>query len=147
MNPKEIFLISRVFSVKADKYPKVTISCERACEFLKPLVCDFGKIGTEIQPVLAKKFKFPNFEPAPSFTEGYQNMSLGETDHPKLGVIFKKAQDGIKYFIPVTAMHRLTKKQLDTTLASVQRSNYTTEEVKFKITRSIHLLSEVRKFW
>lgn len=80
MNPEEIFLIARVFSVKDDKYPKVKIECEKMCEFLRALVCNFGKIDTKIHPIIAKKFKFPDFEPTPSYTEGYQNMSLGVTN-------------------------------------------------------------------
>ena len=41
---EEIFLIARVFQLKAEKYPKMKISFEMACEFIKSLVCDFGKI-------------------------------------------------------------------------------------------------------
>lgn len=44
MNHEEIFFTARVFQVKAEKRPKMKISCERACEFIKALVCDFGKI-------------------------------------------------------------------------------------------------------
>ncbi|CAI9277286.1 unnamed protein product [Lactuca saligna] len=122
INLEEIFLIARVFS---------------------DLICDFGKINAEIHPILAKKFKFPYFEPAPSFIEGYQSMSLKETNFPELGAIYKIGLEGPKYFILVTAMHRLAKKQLDITLALVQRSMHTTKEAKFEITRRIHWLSEV----
>lgn len=55
MNPDEIFLIARVFQLKAEKYPKMKIEFERACEVLKALVCDFRKIDVEIHLILAKK--------------------------------------------------------------------------------------------
>lgn len=73
-------------------------------------------------------------------------MPLGATNFPQLGVVYKKDNSDLKYFIPITAMHRLTKKQLETTLASVQRSKNTIDEVKFEITGIIHWLGEVRKF-
>lgn len=116
------------------------------CEYLKELVCDFGKIDAEIHLVLTKKFNFTDFELALSFTKGYQDMSLKATNYLELGVVYKKANNDLKYFIPVTAIHWLTKKQLDTTFASVQRSKNTTEEVKFEITQRIQWLYEVRKF-
>ena len=89
------------------------VAFERACEFLKALVCDFGKIDEEIHPVLVKKFNFPPFEQVSTITEGFQEMSLGAASYPELGVVYKRAQDGPEYFIPVSAIHRLTKKQLD----------------------------------
>lgn len=84
MKPKEVFLIVRVFQVKSDKHPNMKIAYEKACEFLKSLVYDFEKIDTDIHPVLAKKFNFPELESASSFTEGYQEMSLGATNLPQL---------------------------------------------------------------
>ena len=74
-------------------------------------------------------------------------MSLGVTKFHKLGVVYKKANSDLKYFILVTAMDRLTQKQLEVTLDLVQRFKNTTYEVKFKIRRRIHWLGEVRKFW
>ena len=65
-------------------------------------------------------------------------MSLGATNFLGLGFVFKKANNGIKYFIPVTAMHRLIQKQLEVTLTSVQWSKNITYEVKFEITRRIN---------
>lgn len=44
MNPEEIFFIARVLQLKSEKHHKMKIACERACEFLKALVCDFGRI-------------------------------------------------------------------------------------------------------
>ena len=73
-------------------------------------------------------------------------MSLGATSYLELGFVYKRAQDGPKYFIPVSAVHRLTKKQLDVTLASVQRSKHTCDEVKFEIIRRIQWMFDVRKF-
>ena len=58
MNPEEVFLIARVFQIKAEKHPKMKIACDKACEFLKALVCDFGKINVDIHLVLDKKFNF-----------------------------------------------------------------------------------------
>lgn len=104
----------------------------KTCEFIKPLVCHFGKIDDEIRPILDKMFKFPDFKPAPSFTEGFLDMSLSATNYLESGLIFKKTQDGLKHFISVTPMHRLMKKHLDTTLTLVQRSKNTTDEVKFE---------------
>lgn len=96
------------------------ISCEKACDFFKALVCSFGKIDADIHHVLAKNFNFLEFEFGIGFTEGYQEMSLGATNLLELRVVYKKANDDLKYFIHVTAMHRLT--------------------------RRIHWLGEVRKF-
>ena len=59
MNLEEIFLIAQVFQLKAEKYPKMKIAFEMTCEFLKALVCDFGKKDAEIHPILAQKFEFP----------------------------------------------------------------------------------------
>lgn len=59
-------------------------------------------------------------------------MTLSATNFPELGVVYKRVHDGPKYFIPVTVIHRLAKKQLDTTLASVQQSKYIKDEVKFE---------------
>ena len=58
MNLEEIFLIARVFKLKAEKYPKMNIAFENACVFLKALVCDFGKIDVEIHPIIAQNFDF-----------------------------------------------------------------------------------------
>ena len=33
-NPEDIFLIARVFQLKAEKHPKIKVAFERACEFL-----------------------------------------------------------------------------------------------------------------
>ena len=44
MNPEEIFLIAQVFQLKAKKYPNMKVAFERACEFIKALVCGFGKM-------------------------------------------------------------------------------------------------------
>ena len=109
------------------------VAYERACDFLKELICNFGKIDAKIHPVLAKKFDFPEFEHVPTYTNEFQEMSLGETNNPELGVVYKRAQDGLKYFILVTVIHRLTKKKLDITLDSVQKSKHTMDEVKFEI--------------
>lgn len=39
---------------------------KKACDSLRALVCDFGKIDAEVYQVIAPKFNFPPFEPAPS---------------------------------------------------------------------------------
>ncbi|CAI9271644.1 unnamed protein product [Lactuca saligna] len=101
------------------------------------------KFMKKIHPVLSNKFNFPPFEPVPDYTEGFQDMSLGATSYPKLGIVYKKAIDGPKFFIPVSIIHRLTKKQLDVTLASVQRSKHTTDVVKFEI--SSRLIATIKK--
>ena len=82
MNPEEVFLIARVFQIKAEKHPKMKIACDKACEFLKALVCGFRKIYVDIHHLLAQKFNFPKLEPEPSFTEGCQEMSLSATNFP-----------------------------------------------------------------
>lgn len=122
MNPEDIFLIAIVFQINAEKHLKMKIAYEKTCDFLIALVCDFGKIDVEVYPIQARKFNFPDFESAPSFTKGYQEMSLSATNFLELGVIFKKSNSDVKYFIPVTSMHRLTRKQLEVTFALVQRS-------------------------
>lgn len=90
MNPEVNFLIARVFQLKAEKYPKMKIAFERACEFHKALVCDIGKIDAEIDPVISNKFYFPPVKTVPNYTEFFQDMSIGETKFPKLGVIYKR---------------------------------------------------------
>ena len=89
------------------------IALERASSFLKETVCDFAKIDADIHPTIAKKFDLPPLDPAPMPTEGYQERSLGATNFPELGVIFKRKVDQVKYIIPMTSMNRLTKKQLE----------------------------------
>ena len=120
---------------------------EWTCEFRKALVYDFGKIDAKIHHVLAHKFDFPPFDHVPTITEGFQEMNLGATSFPELRIMYKKSQNSPKYFIPVTTIHHLTKKQLDVTLTSVQRSKHIIEEVKFEISRMIKWLFEVRKLW
>ena len=52
----------------------------------------------------------------------------------------------IKYCIPMTAMYRLTRKQLEVSQTAIHKSKHTTAEVKFDISRRITWLGEVRKF-
>ena len=78
---------------------------------------------------------------------GFQERSLGATNFPDLGVIFKRKNDETKYFIPMTAMNRINRKQLEITQTAVNKSKHTTAEVKFEISRRIAWLKEVRKFW
>ena len=72
---------------------------------------------------------------------------MGATNFLELGVVFKRVNNNVKYFVPITTMHHLTRRQLEVTLTSMQRSKHTTDEVKFEITRRITWLGEVRKFW
>ena len=147
MNPEEIFLIARVFQNKAEKHPKMQIALDKAKSFLKDTVCDFAKIDADIHPTILKKFDLPPLEPVSMLTEGFEERSLGATNFPELGIIFKRKTDNVKYFIPMNAMHRLPKKQLDICKTAVERSKHTTAEVKFEITRRITWLENVRKFW
>lgn len=135
MNPEEVFLIAKVFQNKTEKYPKMKIAFERASTFLGETVCDFAKIDADIHPALAKKFDLPPLDPAPMLTEGYQERSLGATKFPDLVVIFKWKLNETKYFIPMTAMNRLTWKQLEVCQTAVQKSKHTTIEVRFIILR------------
>ena len=89
MNPKEVFLIARVFQIKSEKHPKIKIAYEKAFEYLRSTVCDFAKIDVDIHLALVQKFNLPAREPAPVFTEGYKDRSLSETNFPELGVVFK----------------------------------------------------------
>lgn len=84
-------------------------------------MCVFGKIDVEIHPVLANKFDFHLFDHVATITEEFQEMNLGATSFPMLGIVYKKSQDSPKLFIPVTVVHCLTKKQLDITLTSVKK--------------------------
>ena len=146
MNPEEVFLIARVFENKSEKYPKMEIAFERASIFLRESLCDFAKIDADIHPALAKKFNLPPLDPAPMLTEGYQERSLGATNFPDLGVIFKRKINETKYFIPLTAMNRLRRKHLEVCRIAVQRSKHRTAEVNFKILRRITWLEDFRKF-
>lgn len=110
MNPEEVFLIAKVFQHKSEKHPKMKISFERASNFLKETVCEFAKIYENIHPTIAKIVDLPPLDPAPMPTEGYEERSLGATNYLELGVIFKRKTDNVKYFIPMTVIHRLTRK-------------------------------------
>ena len=123
------------------------IALERASIYLKETVCDFVKIDADIHPTIAKKFDLPPLDPAPMPTEGYQERSMGATNFPVLGVIFKRKTDQVKYFISMTSMNRLTKKQLEICRTAVEKSKHTTAEVKCEILRRITWLENVRKFW
>ena len=116
---------------------------ERASIFLRETVCEFAKIDAYIYPVLAKKLDLPPLDPAPMLTEGYQEISLGATNFPDLGVIFKRKLNETKYFIPMTAMNRLTRKQIEVFRITVQKSKHTTAEVRFGILRRITWLENI----
>ena len=60
---------------------------DRAYEFLKALVCDFGKIDADIHPILAHKFDFPPFDYVQTITEGFQEINLGAKGFPELGIV------------------------------------------------------------
>lgn len=62
MNSKEIFLIERVFQLKALTYSKIEDAYIMAADFLKALVCDFRTIDAEIHSVHAEKMNFPPFK-------------------------------------------------------------------------------------
>ena len=147
MNPEEVFLIAKVFQNKAEKHPKMKTALDRVNNFLRETVCDFAKIDVDIYPIISKKFDLPPLDPAPMPTEGFADRSLGATNFPELGIIFKRKTDNVKYFIPISAMNRLPNKQLDICRTAVERSKHTTAEVKFEITRRITWLENVRKFW
>lgn len=89
MNPEEIFFVARVLQLKSEKHHKMKITYERACKFLKALACDFRRIDVEIHPILAKKFNFPKLDLVPAFTNVFEEMQLGVTNYPELGVIYK----------------------------------------------------------
>lgn len=147
MNLEEVFLIAKVFQHKSEKHQKMKIALERANTSLKETVCDFAKIDADIYPTIAKKFHLPPLDPAPMATEGYEERSLGATNYLELGVIFKRKTNNIKYFILMTAMHFLTRKQLDICRIAIEKSKHTTAEVKFEIIRTIDWLENIRKFW
>ena len=147
MNPEEIFLIARVFQGKAEKYPKMQIALDRVNSFLMDTVCDFAKIDADIYPNIAKKHELPLLDPTPMPSEAFEERPLGASNFLELGVIFKRKTDYVKYFIPTSAIHRLTKKQLDIYRTAVEKSKYTILEVKYEILRRITWLESVRKFW
>ena len=147
MNPKEVFLIAKVFQNKAEKHPKMKTALDRVNNFLRETVCNFAKIDADIYPIISKKFDLPPLDPAPMPTEGFADRSLWATNFPELGIIFKRKIDNVKYFIPVSAMHRLTRKQIDICRTAVEKSKFTTTEVKFEILRRITWLENIRKFW
>ena len=123
------------------------MALDKAKSFLRDTVCDFAKIDADIYPTIIKKFDLPPLEPVPMPTKGFEERSLGATNFPELGIIFKRKTDNVQYFIPMNAMHRLPKKQLDICKTAVERSKHTTAEVKFEISRRITWLENVRKFW
>lgn len=59
MNPKEIFLITIVFSLNIKKHHKTKQTYERVCNFLRSLVCNFAIIDAKIHPILAAQFDLP----------------------------------------------------------------------------------------
>lgn len=107
---------------------------EKVFLFLRSAMCDFSKIYANIHPALVQKFNLPSLEHTQVYTEGYEERSLGATNFSKLGVVFKRVYSDVKQFVPITSMHCLTRRQLEVTLNSVQKSKHTTDEVKFEIT-------------
>ena len=101
----------------------------------------------DIHPLIAKTIDLPPLDPTPMPTEGFEERSLGATNFPDLVIIFKRKTGNVKYLIPRNAMHRLTRKQIDICRIAVEKSMFTTAEVKFEILRSNTWLENVRKFW
>lgn len=103
MNPKDFFLITRVFQLKVLKYLKMEDAHIRVADFLRAYVYDFGKNDFEIHSTLSEKVKFPPFEHSNYITKGIQDLSLGATSFPALCIIFKPSRDSEKFFRPATA--------------------------------------------
>lgn len=135
MNPKEIFLITRVFKNKIEKTHKMKPAYTRTYDFLKDLVCEFTKIDAKIYPVLEESMNFPPFEHAPVILKIIQDLSLGSTNFPDLGIILKITKDSEKISILSTLFHMFSKKQIEDTILYVEKSKFTTDEVKFELTR------------
>lgn len=57
------------------------------CTYLRSLIGDFATIDAEIHPILQEKLDLPPFEPPHFITEGIQEMNLGSTNYPDLGLI------------------------------------------------------------
>lgn len=74
-------------------------------------------------------------------------MNCGATNYLDLGVIFRTANDTKKNFLPAKSFHRYNKKQLEYILKLTEKSKFTTNEVKFEITRRIKRVFVVRKLW
>lgn len=109
-NLEEIFLITKVFRNKIEKHHKMKPIYARACDFIKSLACDFQPVDAEINSVLAAKIGLPLIDSPLAITEGIQEMSLGATNYPNIGIIFKLAKDSEKIFIPSSTFHRCLKK-------------------------------------
>lgn len=136
-----------VFQLKAQKYPKMEDAYIRFVDFLKSLVCDFGKIDVEIHSVLAEKMNYPPFEHPEYITDRIHHLSLGATNFPQLGIVFRLSRDSEKFFLPTTFFHHCFSKQLEGTLLMAQKSKKTTEEVRFEISQRIKWIVEVRNLW
>lgn len=100
-----------------------------------------------IHLVLVEKMNFPPFEHAPIITEGIQDLSLGATKFLDLGIVFKCSKDSEKNFIPATMFHRCSKKKLEDIISYGEKSNLTTDAVKFEKTRRIKCIFELGEFW
>lgn len=83
---------------------------------------------------------FPHFEYALTITEGIQNLSHRAKNFLKLGILFKISKDSEKFFILASMFHRFLKKQLEDTISYVENFKFTTDEVKYELTRRLKWL-------
>ena len=65
---------------------------ERACNYLRSLICDLATIDYDIYPIIACQVELPPFEYPMMITESVQEMNCGSTKSPDLGIIFRTAR-------------------------------------------------------
>ena len=108
--PEELFLVSKVFSHKVEKHHKMKTPYLRVGTYLQSQLGDFTTIDVEIHRVLHAKLELPPLEPLHFITEGIQELSVGATNNPYLGIIFCTIMGGPKNFLPARSFHRCSKK-------------------------------------
>lgn len=104
-------------------------------------------IDAEIHHGLAIPVDLPSFEYPTMIIEGINEMNIGATNGPNVGIIFRTSKDTRKNFLPARVFLHCNKKQLEYILKLTKKSTFTTHEVKLKIERRIKWVYVLRKFW
>lgn len=107
MNLKEIFTISQVFSFKIEKHHKMNPTYERACNFLRSILCDFAIIYVEIHQILENQVDLHPFKYPTMITKGIQEMNCGATNCPDLVIIFRTTKDTEKNFLHAKSVSKM----------------------------------------
>lgn len=107
MNPKELFLIIRILSLKIEKYHHFKLSYGRVCDYLRFLVRDYASIDVEIHHILVIS-SIPSYRRRHSRLKG-RNNQLPRSLYYLLS--WKKLQQDFSSCICLPSMHKFTAKR------------------------------------